>query len=204
MVQNAPYSADNQQERFFTRTPDSPSAGSEYSTTSQPTTTREMMFQKEVHTVAEEWGFSNEQVAQAMLMRRSRFNHAKNAHERAKKMQNPDFKYKQLMRRVKANRSASLAKDTDSAQAYTRRSERKPRKTVRPLGKATVSQVGKDRANLRRQRHLRRPTWAEPPRSQRLVMKVNTWTTKGEASGGKFTVRNEVGNRQKNIFPPLA
>ena len=203
VVQNAPYSADNQQ-RFLTRTPDSPSAVSEYSTTSQPTTSREMMLQKEVHTVAEEWGFSNEQVAQAMLMRRSRFNHAKNAHERAKKMQNPDFKYKQLMRRVKANRVANMAKDTDSVKADTRRGERKPRKTVRPQGKATVSQVGKDRANLRRQRHLRRPTWAAPPRSQPPAMKVNTWTMKGKPGGEEVSVQNEGGNPRKNIFPPLA
>ena len=108
------------------------------------------------------------------------------------------------MRRVKANRVANMAKDTDSVKADTRRGERKPRKTVRPQGKATVSQVGKDRANLRRQRHLRRPTWAAPPRSQPPAMKVNTWTMKGKPGGEEVSVQNEGGNPRKNIFPPLA
>ena len=210
--------------------PSSPSGSSVYSVQSQPMSSRETMLQKEVEKVANEWGFSDHQVAQAMLMRKNRFNKAKKSRNREKRLQDPDYKYKMLMRKVKANRGGGgLEGGSVSSERKRPGSHRRNGSHSASRPHRIVSQVGKDRANMRRKRR-NRPGWTKPTRApgdsgggarprkkteknMGAQMKLNNWTVGNEATfenvddGQK---ENQGGRRKRaqgqgsgGMFPPL-
>ena len=169
---------------------------------------------EEVEKVADDWGFTDRQVAQAMLNRKMRFNRAKSKKMKQKRLEDPDYKYQLLMKRVKANRSSTTGIMSGGSE---RKAPRRSRSSgggsrSKPMGKPVKSQVGKDRLNMRRKNRRKMPAWkptfgeedqggravpAPPPNTK---MRLNNWTNSNNDSGDNNNTKN---SRSRSMFPPL-
>ena len=178
---------------------DTRSVQSQPVTSTIPTSARDEFIRKEVEKVANEWGFSDHQVAQAMLNRKQRFNRAKSKRMKEKRLEDPDYKYQLLMKRVKANRTSSSSRmDSHSVSGGSSRKVRRTRGS-KPMGNPVKSQVGKDRLNMRRKNKRRMPAWKPkldiPPANTK--MHLNNWTNNDNNDD------DDRKSHSKMMFPPL-
>ncbi len=135
--------------------------------------------QRNIDTVAQEWGFTDRKTAAAVLNRRSRLTRAQRERQRKKKMQDPEYKYRVLMRRVQENKEReNSSSGSPSHQPGSARYKAGPSSaTRRPV--IARSGVQRDRANHRRNRKHKLPAWA-------ASRERKSFSSEGERAGGAY------------------
>jgi hypothetical protein len=100
--------------------------------------------------IVKDWGFEDKKTADLWMARGERFNRSKRKQKIKQKMKDPDYKYKQLMRKVQAAK-AQIGASTGS---LTSRSSSRPPSHGR-------SAVSRDRARHRKHKKRVAPAWVQ-------------------------------------------